>query len=389
MTKLSIILLILFFSSQVFAQRNLKSDAPMNDCAGAINIFENGDFQMQFMARKSDTDLARYKSIAELNTDNLLWCAFVAPSEGKLTFNASVKEGFIQMVIFSEERSTVCEDIVNGSAEINRLHVKTDSKQVGLDPKTGNGILYTLELKKGQHIQLAFATLDDSKQSMLLRWQFVPDVAIEVESKVVDKRYDDFATTLAFRVIDLESKQPVIANFAIEGTKDISGLYVGSEFYFNLDRNSKLNVKCDAEGYFFHDSLYEVSNTEDVEVQIALIRLASGRSIQIEEIEFEPGTSEIKPSSIPNLRRLKDFLALNADVNIEIQGHVFAIGDNSMAAQRVSEARAKRVMKYLIDNGIAKERLTAVGYGNTKPIYEKPKFFYEEQANRRVEIMVK
>ena len=82
-------------------------------------------------------------------------------------------------------------------------------------------------------------------------------------------------------------------------------------------------------------------------------------------------------------------VALNSDIKVEIQGHVFALGDNSLAAQRVSEARAKRVLKYLVDNGIDKDRLSAVGFGNTKPIYEKPKFSYEEQANRRVEVMIK
>jgi outer membrane protein OmpA-like peptidoglycan-associated protein len=75
-------------------------------------------------------------------------------------------------------------------------------------------------------------------------------------------------------------------------------------------------------------------------------------------------------------------------MNIEIQGHVFALGKNSVAGQSISEARAKKVLKYLVENGIDKSRLKAKGYGNTRPIYEKPQFFYEEQANRRVEIVV-
>jgi len=32
--------------------------------------------------------------------------------------------------------------------------------------------------------------------------------------------------------------------------------------------------------------------------------------------------------------------------------------------------------------------MTAVGFGNTRPIYPKPKLAYEEQMNRRVEIKV-
>ena len=50
--------------------------------------------------------------------------------------------------------------------------------------------------------------------------------------------------------------------------------------------------------------------------------------------------------------------------------------------------RAKRVMNYLRDSGIDKDRMTAVGYGNEFMKYPEPKFANEEQANRRVEIKI-
>ena len=81
-------------------------------------------------------------------------------------------------------------------------------------------------------------------------------------------------------------------------------------------------------------------------------------------------------------------MALNSDVKIEIQGHVFHIGENTYAAQKLSESRAKRVLTYLADNGIDKTRMTAIGYGNLKPIIALPRFAYEEQKNRRVEIKI-
>jgi outer membrane protein OmpA-like peptidoglycan-associated protein len=169
----------------------------------------------------------------------------------------------------------------------------------------------------------------------------------------------------------------------------LDALYTGSDFLFNLDRNTRLNVRCDVEGYFYVDiNDTSVSATEDFELLIPMELIKSGKSLVIQDIEFTPGTSEITKNSEPRLRRLKDFLALNSNLKIEIQGHVFALGDNSFAGQKISEARAKRVMTYLIDNGIDKSRLKAVGYGNTRPIYPEPKFSYEEQANRRVEIVV-
>lgn len=175
----------------------------------------------------------------------------------------------------------------------------------------------------------------------------------------------------------------------MDGNRDLQGMYIGSDFFFNITSTNDIILSCDLERYFFYDSIIEISRLEDNEIEIHLERAAAGKSLQIEEIQFAPGTSEILKSSEPKLRRLKDFLALNTDLEVEIQGHVFAIGDNSFAGQRISEARARRVMKYLIDNGIDRSRLTAEGYGNTKPIHPNPERSFQEQANRRVEILIK
>ena len=113
-----------------------------------------------------------------------------------------------------------------------------------------------------------------------------------------------------------------------------------------------------------------------------------GKQIEVKGIEFNMGTSEFSPGADVPLRRLRDFLILNSEIRVEIQGHVHAVGENSLAGKRLSQARAKRVLNYLVESGIDKKRLTAVGYGNEFMKYPKPQFAYEEQANRRVEIKI-
>lgn len=385
-------LFLLFLALAVpfsYGQKVGKSAVSLNTCGGAINVFEDGDFQMQFTGKKSEKGVSAYPSLSEVSSDNLVWVSYIAPADGELTFTASKKKGFLQMVVFEQEKGDICGEIGKGVAEIKRLHIGKDQSMVGLDYKIGGGILYALELRKGQKIQVLFATEAGMKDKLYLQWRFNMSKPSLAETKIVDERDDDFAPTFKIVVKDKETNLPLIANLSIEGNKDIAGLYVGSEFLFNINRSSKLTIKCDVEGYFFDDRIEEVSSFDDYELIVLLEKVSSGKSMQIEEIEFVPGTSEITKSSEPRLRRLKDFLALNSDLNVEIQGHVFALGKNTFAGQRVSEARAKRVMKYLIENGIDKSRLSAVGYGNTRPIYPEPKFFYEEQANRRVEIVVK
>lgn len=388
MTKIAILLITLFSFSPLFGQQKVGKDAAsMNSCEGAINIFDDGEFDMQFTGG-SDNSIKDYPSLTEIDGDNTLWCTYIAPSDGDLTFVSRVKKGYLQMVVFQEVSGEICKELEEGRAEIVRLNLSKNNNLVGLDYKVDSSFLYSLHMTAGMKIQVLFATNEKSKKDMFLEWKFIPEEFVENETKIVDKRDDDFAPTLSFTIRDQESGLPLVAGLVIEGQKDIQGLYTGSEFFFSISRRVDLTIQCDIEGYFFHDSIYEISGTEDVEINITMDPVSTGKSLQIEEIEFKPGTSEILTSSEPKLKRLKDFLALNADLNIEIQGHVFAIGDNSFAAQKVSEARAKRVMKYLIENGIDKKRLIAVGYGNTRPVYAEPIRFYQEQANRRVEIVV-
>ena len=357
-------------------------------CDNGIHVFDNGDFRLDLKPQDNRTDLSHYAALNNILDHEHVWLLFSPDIAGELTFNASIDQGALNMVVFKAEKGPVCAEIQAGKAEIARLHVNSSSKITGLDYMIGEGVLYALELKQGDQIAVLFTSPTDAKKALTLSWKFTAKDATN-QAKIVDRRNDDFAPTQKFAIVDEVSKRPLIANLSIEGSQHNDGLYIGSEFLFNVSRNCKLTVKCDVEGYFYHDSIYTINASEDNEFIIELARIAKGKSISIQSLEFVPGSTELKESSIPDLRRLRDFLALNSGIHIEIQGHVFALGENTIAAQRVSEARAKRVMKYLTDNGIDKSRLEAVGYGNSRPLYEKPKFFYEEQANRRVEIVVK
>jgi len=394
MAKILFIILLFVIPFTALSQMSGKNSYSLNECMGGINIFEDGDYQLQFTGEKSgDKGVEAYPSLAKINAENLIWVTYIAPKNGDLTFTASKKSGYVQMVVFEQDQKDVCGEIAEGSAEIRRVHTGTESSIVGLDYSVEGGIMYSLSMKEGRKYQLLFATESEVKDQLYLQWRFIVggkgQSQPKAESEIVDRRNDDFAPTFKIVIRDKETKDPIIASLTIEGNKSLDGMYIGSEFMFNVERNSDVTIKCNAEGYFLNDLEEEVNSLDDQEIVVELERISAGRSMSLEEIEFVPGTSEVTLASEPKLRRLKDFLALNSSLHVEIQGHVFALGDNSHAAQKVSEARAKRVMKYLIENGIDKNRLSAVGYGNTRPIYEKPQFFYEEQANRRVEIVVK
>jgi outer membrane protein OmpA-like peptidoglycan-associated protein len=363
------------------------------DCEGAINVFKSGNYSLQFTGKPGYVDdLLNYPSLSDISSKNIVWVSFIADADGILTLDAKINENFIQMIIFQETTSNVCVELSNGTAEIKRIYKKMDQQVVGLDSNVAGGKLYPLSLLAGQKIMIAFTTLEKTKSTVKFDFNFHSEGGTQFslkQPKILDNRKDDFGPTLTIFARDKESNTPVIGNIIIEDSKELSGLYRCSDLLLTAPRPDKVFIRCDAEGYFFEDKEVTLVATSDQQIMFKLERIGKGKSFQIEEIEFKPGTSEIMPESESKLRRLKDFMALNSDVNIEIQGHVFLIGENGFASQKLSEGRARRVMAYLAENGINKNRMTAVGYGNTKPVYPEPKFAYEEQANRRVEILVK
>jgi outer membrane protein OmpA-like peptidoglycan-associated protein len=294
------------------------------------------------------------------------------------------------MVVFEQGIDNICNEIHLGTADIKRLIPSSKTSSVGLNNNPSGDQLYSLELREGQKICILFNTDDKSKEKLKLEFNF--DVlnakSTNGETKVVDLRDDEFSPAFHIVVRDASNGQPVVANLTVLGLKNLSALYMGSDFFFTIEKNGKITIKCDAKGYFFADRVENVVANVESEFTIWLEPLKQGKSLQIEEIEFHPGSSDFMPTSEGKLRRLKDFMALNSEVKIEIQGHVFSTDGNSFAGQKLSEARAKRVYNYLVDNGINKDRMTTVGFGSTKPIFAKPKLAYEEQMNRRVEIKV-
>lgn len=393
MKKLHLLLFISLFSFTLFSQLKKADAESIADCSGAINIFRSGNYSLQFTGSLGNyAELINYPSLTDVSDENLVWVSFIPEYDGTLSFEASLDQDFLQMVVFEEMKSNICLELANGAAEIMRIHKEKGQKIVGLNREISTGMLYPLELVAGQKIVIAFSTVEKSKAILNLNFHFEEKesgASVENNTKIIDERKDEFAPTFSIMVRDSETNSPIIANVTIEGSKELMALYKGSDFLFNVTRAATISIRCDAEGYFFVDKEMDIIAAMNKEIVLKMDRVAKGKSFQIEQIEFKPGSSEFMTGSEPKLRRLKDFMALNADINVEIQGHVFSTGNNNIGAQKMSEARAKRVMIYLIDNGIAKDRMEAVGYGNSRPIYPEAKMAYEEQANRRVEILVK
>lgn len=105
------------------------------------------------------------------------------------------------------------------------------------------------------------------------------------------------------------------------------------------------------------------------------------------DILFDTGKSTIKSESQPLIDEIHTLLASNVSLNVSIEGHTDNIG-NAADNKTLSESRAKAVMNALLAKGISKERLSAVGWGQEKPVADN-RTIDGRAKNRRVEIIKK
>lgn len=90
------------------------------------------------------------------------------------------------------------------------------------------------------------------------------------------------------------------------------------------------------------------------------------KPVVLENIYFDFDKSDLKPEAKKDLNGLIELLVLNPNVSIELSSHTDRKGSDEYN-DKLSQRRADAVVEYLIKGGIAKARLTSVGYGKQKP----------------------
>jgi len=124
----------------------------------------------------------------------------------------------------------------------------------------------------------------------------------------------------------------------------------------------------------------------------AVSALNSGKKLILQNILFDYNKARLRGSSERELDKLANFLLNNESIKLTISGHTDAIGDPGYNL-RLSRARAESVQNYLISRGVSKNRLKAIGFGQSMPIAKNVDGNGDDnpigrQLNRRIEISV-
>jgi OmpA-OmpF porin, OOP family len=116
------------------------------------------------------------------------------------------------------------------------------------------------------------------------------------------------------------------------------------------------------------------------------IKFEPEKVFTLKDVHFDTSKATITPSSFPSLNELVGVLKVKPTMTIEIAGHTDNVGTPE-ANQKLSQDRANSVKQYLISKGIAANRLTAKGYGDTQPVADNDSEEGRKQ-NRRTEVRI-
>lgn len=114
--------------------------------------------------------------------------------------------------------------------------------------------------------------------------------------------------------------------------------------------------------------------------------LKTGDVVVLRHVLFAQSEYTLLPASYAELNKFLNALQTHPTFHIEVAGHTDNIGDKRLNLT-LSEYRARVVANYLIQHGIADNRITYKGYGGSRPVAENNSESQRAQ-NRRVECLI-
>lgn len=197
-------------------------------------------------------------------------------------------------------------------------------------------------------------------------------------------------------VTDAKTDMPLQAVFELIRVSDGQVVMEASSdpeegsFLVAIPTGKDLALNISKPGYLFfsdHFSYDGIRKATDPYIRdIHLQPISKGESVVLRNIFFETDSYALKATSRAELEKLYRFMRENPDLHIEISGHTDSTGSfvHNLA---LSENRARSVRDYLLEKGIAADRMSYKGYADTRPVdtNETPE---GRAMNRRTEFQV-
>ena len=211
---------------------------------------------------------------------------------------------------------------------------------------------------------------EEQEGALSIATYYIPQVVRDVDSVVAESK--DWIEVTGEFVAEGGERFLTIGNFASFNRSNVNRVESGNAILPGA--------------YYYIDDVSVVPVDGELTAEQYAKRPEKEEIVPMWDVFFATGESEVLPQSYNELRRLQDFLEENPKVTIELRGHT----DNQGTVEfnrRLSEARAKAVMDYLVARGIDAKRLRYRGFGKSMPVdtNDTPE---GRRRNRRVEYRV-
>lgn len=182
----------------------------------------------------------------------------------------------------------------------------------------------------------------------------LPELRILISGWVLDKDEEPIPSAVIRIIGDDGSNQKAVAR-------------PDGSFSFPLNRGVRYVMLAGARGYLNARQEF-VSDTaeEDAEYGVDFILASITKPVVIDNIFYDYDRATLRPESKEALDEMVQVLNDNPNVTIEMASHTDRHGSDAYNID-LSARRARSVIDYLIEHGIAPERLQSQGYGESRP----------------------
>lgn len=210
-----------------------------------------------------------------------------------------------------------------------------------------------------------FASFRSDSRGLLDLYRFdLPAYARAKKTQWVKGRVFDKATGKGLPSA-IEVQQTSTGNHIHKLVTDELGNYlvtlpVGQNYSFTVSR----------QGYLFYSDFISLeTQIEDSNLvkNIPLEPILVNASLELKNILFETNSFVLQQGSYMELDKLVTLMNENPGLQVEIGGHTDNVG-SAADNLKLSQNRAKSVVDYITQKGVNAKRLTAKGYGSSKPI---------------------
>ena len=327
-----------------------------------------------------------------------VWYYFEMPASGTLTFEIIPEdiEDDYDFMLFEYTGEDFCKEVKTQDIKPVRTNISRNNKAV--ESRTGLSedaerkyvpagpnpdFSKSLEVEEGQVFYLLVDNVYDGGDGHTLKIDFPREKRTgpsgTIVADVIDKMTEEYIdAAISFRKPDDTAERTQEMQYKAGNPVELQTKEVNQTYLITAAKDEYL---------FNTKGVRNEPGTNRVTIELSPIEV--GAKLSLHNIHFVSNEDHILPHSQPELDNLIEFLSSYETLEVEVQGHVNGPGrPNIDYYQELSDDRAIKIKNFLIDNGVAEDRIDWKGFGNTQMIFRQPRSNYESMMNRRVEVEI-